>query len=225
MKSDSSLPERSISLARRVETSRGPALVDLRLAEPGRALLVLGPGASGKPGDDLFAVADAVHAAGISVAIVTPPYAVAGRKIPPRGPATDEAWVQVIASLQGDLGQQPLVTGGRSFGSRVACRTSAKTGSIGVLCLAFPLHPPGKPEQSRLDDLESARVPTLVVQGRADPFGCPPEAAHRTVVVVDGDHSLRKEHNKIGAAVLAWLEALLAHADSSLLRPARFPRT
>lgn len=193
-----------------IETSRGPATVDLRTAEPSRALLVLGPGASGKPFDDLFDVADAAQAAGITVAIVTPPYAVAGRKVPPRGPATDEAWVEVIDALRKEFGDQPLITGGRSFGSRVACRTSAETGSVGVLCLAFPLHPPGKPEQTRLEDLEAATVPTLVIQGRSDPFGLPPEATHRQVLVVDGDHGLKKEHDRIAAAAVEWIDDLLS---------------
>ncbi|MDO5677026.1 MAG: alpha/beta hydrolase [Propionibacteriaceae bacterium] len=200
---------------RLVETTRGQARVELRVSEASRALLVMGPGASGRPASDLFALADAVHAAGFSVALVTPPYAVAGRKIPPRGTATDEAFVQVVAALREELGDQPLITGGRSFGSRVACRTSAEIGSIGVLCLAFPLHPPGKPEQSRLEDLEAATVPTLVVQGRSDAFGIPPEAEHRQVLLVDGDHSLRKDHERIGAAVVDWLESLLTAGESS----------
>ena len=194
---------------RTIETTRGPAEVDLRLAEPSRGLLVLGPGASGKPFHDLFSVADAVQAAGISVAIVTPPYAVAGRRIPPRGSATDEAFIQVIAALQAELGDQPLITGGRSYGSRVACRTASEAGSVGVLCLAFPLHPPGKPEQSRLGDLEAATVATLVIQGRSDAFGCPPGAEHRRVLVVDGDHSLKKDPDRIASTVVEWLDDLL----------------
>lgn len=193
-----------------IETTRGAATVSLRVAEGSRGLLVLGPGASGKTDSkDLLAVADAVHAAGVSVAIVTPPYAAAGKKVPPRGSASDEAWIDVVGALRDELPDQPVVTGGRSFGSRVACRTSDATGSVGVLCLAFPLHPPGKPEKLRLSDLESATVPTLVIQGRKDPFGCPPEAEHRRVVVVDGDHSLTKEHETITQTVVAWIDDLL----------------
>lgn len=170
---------------------------------------MLGPGASGQPNQDLYSVADAVSEAGFAVAIVTPPYAVAGRRVPPRGPATDEAWTQVVAALQAELPDQPLISGGRSYGSRVACRTAAVTGSIGVLCLAFPLHPPGQPEKSRLDELVGVRVPTLVIQGRSDPFGCPPEGEQRRVVLVAGDHSLRKEHDQIGATVVSWLAELV----------------
>lgn len=195
---------------RTIETTRGTATATVRAAGNSRGLLVLGPGASGKTDSkDLLAVTDAVHAAGVSVAIVTPPYAVAGRKVPPRGSASDEAWIEVVSALREEFPGQPVITGGRSFGSRVACRASEATGSVGVLCLAFPLHPPGKPEQLRLSDLEAATVPTLVIQGRKDPFGCPPEAEHRRVVVVDGDHSLAKEHERITQTVVAWIDELL----------------
>ena len=195
---------------RTIETTRGTATATVRAAGNSRGLLVLGPGASGKTDSkDLLAVTDAVHAAGVSVAIVTPPYAVAGRKVPPRGSASDEAWIEVVSALREEFPGQPVITGGRSFGSRVACRASEATGSVGVLCLAFPLHPPGEPEQLRLSDLEAATVPTLVIQGRKDPFGCPPEAEHRRVVVVDGDHSLAKEHERITQTVVAWIDELL----------------
>lgn len=195
---------------RTIETTRGTATATVRAAGNSRGLLVLGPGASGKTDSkDLLAVTDAVHAAGVSVAIVTPPYAVAGRKVPPRGSASDEAWIEVVSALREEFPGQPVITGGRSFGSRVACRASEATGSVGVLCLAFPLHPPGKPEQLRLSDLEAATVPTLVIQGRKDPFGRPPEAEHRRVVVVDGDHSLAKEHERITQTVVAWIDELL----------------
>ena len=58
----------------------------------------------------------------------------------------------------------------------MACRTAAATGAAGVLCLAFPLHPPGRPEKTRLPELEAVTVPVLIVQGESDPFGMPPEA-------------------------------------------------
>ena len=111
-----------------------------------------------------------------------------------------------MRAMVGDL---PLVTGGRSYGSRVACRTAVATGSIGVVCLAFPLHPPGKPEQSRLADLEAATVPTLVVQGRSDPFGMPPSATNRRVLAVAGDHGLAKDHPLIIETIMNWLDELL----------------
>lgn len=108
-------------------------------------------------------------------------------------------------------GERPLVVGGRSFGARVACRTSADVGASGVLCLAFPLHPPGRPEKSRLPELMSVSVPTLVVQGQRDPFGVPDVATlpgNVTLVVVDGDHSLSKDAPAIRAAIATWLDVV-----------------
>jgi len=69
----------------------------------------------------------------------------------------------------------PLVVGGRSAGARSAARIARSAGARGLLALSFPLHPPGKPEKSRLDELQGARVRTLVVQGESDPFGRPDE--------------------------------------------------
>ena len=84
------------------------------------------------------------------------------------------------------------MVGGRSSGARVACRTAAQTGAAGVLCLAFPVHPPGRPEKTRLPELDAVAVPTLVVQGASDPFGMPPAGPTREVVTVPGNHSLTR---------------------------------
>jgi pimeloyl-ACP methyl ester carboxylesterase len=101
----------------------------------------------------------------------------------------------------------PLIVGGRSSGARVACRTAGETGAAAVLCLAFPLHPPGKPEKSRLAELDSVTVPTLVVQGENDPFGTPPPGPNRTVKRIPGSHSLRSAA-AVSAPVSEWLERL-----------------
>jgi hypothetical protein len=98
-----------------------------------------------------------------------------------------------------------LLVGGRSAGARVACRTAAEVGAAAVLCLAFPLHPPGKPEKSRLEELDAVEVPTLVVQGERDPFGLPPPGPNRTVVTIPGTHSLRSSAT-VAAVVREWLE-------------------
>jgi predicted alpha/beta-hydrolase family hydrolase len=110
----------------------------------------------------------------------------------------------------------PLIVGGRSSGARVACRTAAATGAAGVLCLAFPLRPPGRRSGSaerpdRLPELEAVRVPVLVIQGEHDPFGVPPAGPRRTVVEVAGDHSLRSDLAAVTAAIQDWLTALLDH--------------
>jgi hypothetical protein len=97
------------------------------------------------------------------------------------------------------------VTGGRSSGARVACRTAAAAGAAGVLCLAFPVHPPGRPEKSRLDELDGVEVPVLVIQGQADPFGMPPGAPGRDVVAVPGTHSFTRPLTGVVEAARRWL--------------------
>jgi predicted alpha/beta-hydrolase family hydrolase len=171
--------------------------------------LVLGHGAGGGvSAPDLVAATSAANAAGITVALVEQPYRVAGRRSPAPARQLDAAWTAVIEQLREDtLRGLPIITGGRSAGARVACRTSAEVGAAAVLCLAFPVHPPGKgddPAKSRLPELDAVQVPTLVVQGESDPFGMPPDGPGRTVVRVPGNHSLRNT-GAVAAAVTAWL--------------------
>jgi uncharacterized protein len=194
-----------------LETPRGPARVHLHRAGSARAALVLGHGAGGGVGaPDLVAATTAAVAARVTVALVEQPYRVAGRRSPAPAAQLDEAWAFVVGELRvGELSDVPLLVGGRSSGGRVACRTAAGTGAAGVLCLAFPLQPPGRAAApSRLPELEAVGVPVLVVQGERDPFGVPPESSTRTVVVVPGDHSLRSSA-RVEEAVGAWLAQLL----------------
>ena len=194
-----------------IETPHGPARVHLHEASEPRAALVLGHGAGGGvAAPDLVAVTEAAVEAGYTVALVEQPYRVAGRKSSPPAKQLDPAWIAVVERLAStELRDLPLVTGGRSAGARVACRTAGAVGGAGVLCLAFPLQPPprrgGTPAPSRLAELEAVEVPVLVVQGENDRFGMPPEDRNRTVVVVRGDHSLRSDRDAIAGAVLFWL--------------------
>jgi predicted alpha/beta-hydrolase family hydrolase len=198
-----------------VPTPRGLARVHLDAgAAAARGALVLGHGAGGGVGaPDLLAAAAAARELGLAVALVEQPYRVAGRRSPAPAAHLDEAWVAVVDQLRATaLSCVPLVTGGRSSGARVACRTAAATDAAGVLCLAFPLHPPGRPgAPSRLAELELVDVPLLVVQGERDPFGIPPGGARREVVLVPGTHTLRAAA-PVAAAVRAWLELV---ADSN----------
>jgi predicted alpha/beta-hydrolase family hydrolase len=173
--------------------------------------LVLGHGAGGGVGaPDLQAAARAARDAGFAVALVEQPYRVAGRRSPAPAHQLDAAWTAVVAALRArPLKGLTVVAGGRSSGARVACRTAAETGAAGVLCLAFPLHPPGRPEKSRLDELEAVTVPVLVVQGESDPFGMPPAARARTVVTVRGNHSLTGDLEAVRTAVGEWLAQIL----------------
>jgi predicted alpha/beta-hydrolase family hydrolase len=142
----------------------------------------------------------------VSVALVEQPYRVAGRRAPAPAAQLDTAWLAVVDHVRGEL---PLLFGGRSSGARVACRTATAGGAAGVLCLAFPVHPPGRPEKSRLDELDAVTVPTLVVQGDKDPFGMPPDdGPARTVVRVNGSHSLRSA-TAVEQAVTSWLATAL----------------
>jgi predicted alpha/beta-hydrolase family hydrolase len=173
------------------------------------AVLVLGHGAGGGvESPDLVAAKDAALGAGVSVVLVEQPYRVAGRRSPAPARQLDTAWTSVLAQLRDDvLAGLPVMCGGRSSGARVACRTAPEVGAAAVLCLAFPVHPPGRgddPTKSRLSELDAVTVPTLVVQGERDPFGIPPEGPNRTVVLVPGTHSLRSTA-AIGAAVSEWL--------------------
>jgi predicted alpha/beta-hydrolase family hydrolase len=169
--------------------------------------LVLGHGAGGGvESPDLTGAAAAAHSAGLTVALVEQPYRVAGRRSPAPAAQLDAAWISVVRQLDLDV---PLIAGGRSSGARVACRTSAELGAVAVLCLAFPVHPPGRPEKSRLDELDAVTVPTLVVQGERDPFGLPPAGPRREVVTIPGSHSLRSS-STVEAAVSLWLATLLS---------------
>jgi uncharacterized protein len=198
-----------------VDTPHGPAVVHLLTVAAPRAALVLGHGAGGGvTSRDLVAATDAALELGITVALVEQPYRVAGRRSPAPARQLDAAWTAVVEHLRsGELRGLPLVVGGRSAGARVACRTAAATGAVGVLCLAFPLQPPrrrsGAVAESRLGELDAVPVPTLVVQGTRDPFGVPPAAKGRTVVEVQGDHSLRTDLGSVSAAVREWLVRLV----------------
>jgi uncharacterized protein len=174
------------------------------------AAVVLGHGAGGGiEAPDLVGATEAARSAGLSVALMEQPYRVAGRRSPAPVSQLDEAWTAVVSQLRdGPLSGLPILSGGRSLGARVACRTAAETGSVAILCLAFPLHPPGRPEKSRLPELDALRVPTLVVQGESDPFGTPPDGPNRTVVRIPGTHSLKSSAN-VAAAVSDWLAKVI----------------
>ena len=174
--------------------------------------LILGHGAGGgTQAPDLQAASAAAGAAGFTVVLVEQPYRVAGRRSPAPAHQLDAAWRAVVTDLRKrELRGLLLVVGGRSSGARVACRTAAETEAAAVLCLAFPLHPPGRagdPEKSRLPELEAVTVPILVVQGERDPFGMPPSAPGRTVIVVPGNHALRQA-TAVREAIEPWLAAL-----------------
>jgi predicted alpha/beta-hydrolase family hydrolase len=196
-----------------IDTPRGLGRVHLYDAEQARAALVLGHGAGGGvEAPDLVAARKAALAETFSVALVEQPYRVAGRRSPPPAAHLDEAWIAVVDALrERQLKGLPLIVGGRSMGGRVACRTVEATGAVAVLCLAFPLEPPGrKTPQNRLPELDAVTLQTLVVQGERDPFGIPPPGPTREVVMVPGDHGLKADPEAVTAAVRTWLAGVVA---------------
>jgi uncharacterized protein len=205
-------------MTREIETALGPARA--HVTEPPDDVvgtLVLGHGAGGGVESvDLVAVTAEASGAGWRVVRVEQPWRVAGKRIAPAQPRLDEAWTAVLADLRAEgVLSGRLVLGGRSAGARVACRTAVSEGAAGVLALAFPLHPPGKPEKSRAGELTGAGVPLVVVQGETDAFGAPADVAAvlsgqagASVYAVPGDHSLKKNVDVVAAAAVSWLGEL-----------------
>ncbi|MFJ8993742.1 alpha/beta family hydrolase [Streptomyces sp. NPDC102279] len=173
-----------------IETDAGPARVTWHPAANPRLLLAVSHGAGGGiEARDLRALAGVLPGHGVSVALVEQPWRVAGKKVAPAPKTLDVGWRGVWPALAGP--GLPVISGGRSAGARVACRTAPELGAAAVLALSFPLHPPGKPEKSRAAELLGAGVPTLVVQGGNDPFGRPqefPDGSYELVEVEYADH-------------------------------------
>ncbi len=203
-----------------IATLAGPARAELYQPPDPAFLLLLTHGAGGGiDAPDLLAARDAAAAAGGAVARVLQPYRMRGARAPGAATGQDAAWLEIAAALRARQPGLPLVQGGRSNGARVACRTAAAAGARGVLALAFPLHPPGRPERSRADELRAAAdagIPVLAVSGDRDPFGVPDQAtagAGVTVVVLPGRaHALSGDRAGIGRAVTAWLAGILPEA-------------
>lgn len=195
-----------------ISTGAGPARVAVDRPETATFLLILTHGAGGGVDTkDLLAVRDVALPLGGVVARVLQPYRVRGARAPGAPGPQDAAWLDVVAQLRDEHPGLPLIQGGRSNGARVACRTAAAAGAQGVVALAFPLHPPGRPEQSRADELRAAGTDVLVVNGERDPFGIPDAKDASRVVVLPGEtHSLNRNAAAVGAAVRPWLSELLS---------------
>ena len=202
-----------------VETGQGVAEVLAHHAPDPSATLVLTHGAGGDVDThDLAGLAEQLPTVGFSVLLVRMPWRVAGKKLAPQPAVIDACFGEVLEALE--VGES-LVVGGRSAGARSACRIAASYAASGVLALSFPLHPPGRPERSRVGELLNAGVPTLVVQGGRDPFGrpeeFPPQVARVTVPEADhafavpGRASVSREEalRTLATAVGDWLATLL----------------
>jgi predicted alpha/beta-hydrolase family hydrolase len=204
-----------VTTTRLVSTPHGDARLHVDRSKRPVATLVLGHGAGGGvAARDLTALARTLPSQGVSVFRVEQPWRVAGRQLAAAPRILDEAWLAAVNTLRP---QTPLVVGGRSAGARVACRTARHLGASGCLALAFPLHPPSKPDRSRADELLSAGVTTLVVQGDRDTFGAPdsfpetvdlaviPGADHGFSTLKRGDLSQEEALGVLVEAVLEWI--------------------
>src|SRR5580700_772989 len=185
--------------------------------------LVLAHGAGG-PMDSPFmeTIAEGIARTGVRVARFEFPYMRRRRETgrsgaPDPGPALMQSWRDTI----GELGDpRRLVIGGKSLGGRIASMIADEAGVRGLVCLGYPFHPPGKPEQTRTRHLEVLRTPALILQGSRDPFGKPDEVAQyrlsrsiRLKWLEDGDHSFKPrvrsghtEADNLGAAIADLVE-------------------
>ncbi|MGW1782233.1 alpha/beta hydrolase family protein [Streptomyces sp. NPDC002143] len=203
-----------------VPTDAGDARVTWHQAEQARLVLAVSHGAGGGiEARDLRALAAVLPGHGVSVALVEQPWRVAGKKVATAPKTLDVGWRGIWPAVAAP--GVPVISGGRSAGARVACRTAVELGAHAVLALSFPLHPPGRPEKSRADELLGAGVPTLVVQGANDPFGRPdefPEGAYELLEVPYGDHGLavpkraattqEEALEAVTAGVVRWITSL-----------------
>ncbi|MDX3308391.1 alpha/beta hydrolase family protein [Streptomyces sp. NPDC054884] len=203
-----------------VETDAGTARITWHRARRPACVLAVGHGAGGGvDARDLRALAAVLPGHGVSVALVEQPWRVAGKKVATAPKTLDVGWRGIWPAVTAS--GAPVISGGRSAGARVACRTAAELGAHAVLALAFPLHPPGKPEKSRAGELLGAGAPTLVVQGGNDPFGRPqefPEGPYELVEVPYGDHGFavpkraavtqEEALETVTASVVRWIASL-----------------
>lgn len=191
-----------------ISTAQGPAEVALARARKPTFLLVMTHGAGGgAETKDVLAAGEAAAGLGATVALVLQPYRVRGASAPGNAEKQDAAWLEIIEALR--LPGVPLIQGGRSNGARLACRTARATGAKAVLALAFPLHPPGHPEKSRVEELRAAGTDVLVINGERDPFGIPESSDASRVVVLPGEtHGLSRHPEAVRTAVAEWLSEL-----------------
>ncbi len=190
-----------------ISTVAGIARVTLDdVADPAFLLVLTHSSNGGVQAPDLLAVRDVALGLGGAVARVLQPFRAAGRRAPGPAAGQDAAWLEVIAALRKRYGDLPLIQGGRSNGARVACRTAKAAGARGVIALAFPLSPPGRPDKSRAPELRAAGVEVLVVNGQRDPFGVPDAADATCVHVLPREgHDLSKAPAQIGEVAADWL--------------------
>ncbi|HMC71094.1 MAG TPA: alpha/beta family hydrolase [Mycobacteriales bacterium] len=183
-----------------------------------RWLVAYAPGA-GSNVDDPFGVyaSDALAAHGVAVVRIQFPYMEAGKKSPDRPAVLEATWRAVIERLRGEAPK--IVVGGRSMGGRIASQVVAQGVEVDAVALfAYPLHPPGKPEQQRVEHFPSLRVPVLFCSGTNDAFASPEElqtaarmVQRATVHLLEGaDHGFAVRKSSGRSREDVWAEAVEA---------------
>ncbi|MBB4051901.1 hypothetical protein GGR20_001543 [Devosia subaequoris] len=141
----------------------------------------------------------------------------AGKKPPPKA---EKVMPEFIAAVD-DLGPTngPLIIGGKSMGGRVASMVAdalLDAGRIaGLLCIGYPFHPPGRPQQLRTAHLTGLKTPTLICQGTRDQFGDRYEVGEYGLSdeielfwLEDGDHDLKPRKTISGFTTAEHLQSL-----------------
>jgi uncharacterized protein len=181
--------------------------------------VLLAPGAgSGREHPSLVAIEEALRPH--PVVRMDFPYRKEGRRAPDRAPKLIAAVVEEAEALVARAGVAPerLVLGGRSMGGRM-CSMAVAEGlpAAGLVLVAYPLHPPGKPEKLRTGHLPAIAVPCLFVSGTRDPFATPAELEEATAAIagpvtrvwVEGArHELKGADAEVAAIVARWVAAL-----------------
>jgi predicted alpha/beta-hydrolase family hydrolase len=203
--------------------------------------LVLAHGAGGgQQSSFMVRAAHELAARGVTVATFDFPYMAAGRSAPDRPPALEAAWRTAIDEARGHaaFARLPLFIGGKSMGGRIASQVAAAgvDGVAGLVFFGYPLHPPGRPGQTRDAHLPSIREPMLFVQGARDQFGTSaeigallPRLRHAEMAVIpDGDHSFKTRRKVTGrkpdAALADVFDAAAAFIARSSGPASRAPR-
>ncbi len=203
-----------------IPTAAGPGRIVWQAPDAPRAVLLLGHGAGGGiDAFDLATLAEGLPAHGVAVGRFEQPWVVAGRRVAGPPASLDRAWLPALDAVRAAYPGLPLFVGGRSAGARVACRM-LPADAAGLVLLSFPLHPPGKPERSRGEELAAAASDAVILQGQRDPFGTPDElraavaavaqAGSRAIHAVPGTHSLQPRSAAVRSAVVAALLAPVA---------------
>ncbi|MBZ9678647.1 alpha/beta fold hydrolase [Mesorhizobium sp. ES1-1] len=200
---------------------------------PATILLAHGAGAP-MDSPSMTAVAKALAEAGMRVARFEFGYMAARRhgqrKPPPRAETVNPEYVEAIADLRAGGVAGKLIIGGKSMGGRVASMVADEmyaAGEIsGLVCLGYPFHPPGKPQQLRTKHLAGLKTPTLIFQGTRDEFGTRDEVSGYTlsdaievIWLEDGDHDLKPRKSlsgfsaadhlkRLAEAVKGWVERI-----------------